>query len=454
LLRLEEIAKEYNSVKNDDVKVTMHYVLGKNSEGVHYRCTNWVAQHPLFEMTSEYGGWQTFYFGTMIEKFANAELGRGYPSEVRMVASGSDVFIEFDTEDIVPAIKREATSFAAKVAPFLFRKSDVQNKEKGKVLTTHRYPLDQLSEYRHWEDKTLHKLEEEIANIRGRAHYAHYDSLRKPFAELAHAMDWQVRELRNDLAAYAVVAENCKDIQATGHFCFPRLNEAGHTAIKDAVPPTLIKPLTYENHHPVPNDYVLNGKRLQIITGPVTGGKTTYAKTLAMMQVMAQSGLPIPAADADICVRDRIFVHEVGPGDDYSSRFQYEMRRLAEIFRSATPKSLVVLDEPCGATDHAEGVEAAKTVLRGLYKLGPQTLYVTHMHELSDLAESLPAAQNLHEQLDEKGVTHKIQLGKGASHSSIVLNSCGLKEEQLLKMLANRAGKEGFVLDHLPDECS
>jgi DNA mismatch repair protein MutS len=153
----------------------------------------------------------------------------------------------------------------------------------------------------------------------------------------------------------------------------------------------------------VPNDIDLNGttRQLVILTGPNMGGKSTYLRQAALLPLLAQIGSFVPAKDAKIPIVDRIFAR-VGASDNIArghSTFMVEMQETANILHAATARSLVVLDEIGRGTSTFDGLSIAWAVaeyLAGNPKARPKTLFATHYHELTDLADSLPGVVNAH----------------------------------------------------------
>jgi DNA mismatch repair protein MutS len=173
----------------------------------------------------------------------------------------------------------------------------------------------------------------------------------------------------------------------------------------------------------VPNDIDLNGssRQLVILTGPNMGGKSTYLRQVALIPVLAQIGSFVPARDAKIPIVDRIFAR-VGASDNIArgqSTFMVEMQETANILHSATSRSLVVLDEIGRGTSTFDGLSIAWAVAEYLVansRARPKTLFATHYHELTDLADAFPAVVNMHvsarEWKDEIIFLRKIVVGR------------------------------------------
>jgi DNA mismatch repair protein MutS len=153
----------------------------------------------------------------------------------------------------------------------------------------------------------------------------------------------------------------------------------------------------------VPNDVLLDGSghQLIILTGPNMGGKSTYLRQTALLVLMAQAGSFVAARTAKLPVVDRIFAR-VGASDNIArgqSTFMVEMQETANILHSATSRSLVILDEIGRGTATFDGLSLAWAVAEYLAsnsRARPKTIFATHYHELTDLADALPAVANFH----------------------------------------------------------
>ena len=174
------------------------------------------------------------------------------------------------------------------------------------------------------------------------------------------------------------------------NYCRPKLDSSLRLTLRDARHPVLDQNLAEEKF--VPNDTDLDGEqlRLAIITGPNMAGKSTYIRQVALIVLMAQMGSFVPAASAHIGVVDRIFTR-VGANDDLSrgqSTFMVEMNETANIVNNATERSLVILDEIGRGTSTFDGLSIAWSVAEFLHdKIKARTLFATHYHELTKLAD-------------------------------------------------------------------
>ena len=160
----------------------------------------------------------------------------------------------------------------------------------------------------------------------------------------------------------------------------------------------------------VPNSALLNTTtdQIMLITGPNMAGKSTYIRQVATLAVMAQMGSFVPAAKMRLGVLDRIFTR-IGAGDDLArgrSTFLVEMQETAMILNNATPRSLIVLDEIGRGTSTFDGISIAWSVaeyLHGKASVKAKTLFATHYHELTDLADTFPGVKNYTVKVKEDG---------------------------------------------------
>ena len=180
----------------------------------------------------------------------------------------------------------------------------------------------------------------------------------------------------------------------------------------------------------VPNNLYLNNStdRLLIITGPNMGGKSTILRQTAIICILAQMGGFVPADKARLPLLDRIWTR-VGASDDLTrgrSTFMVEMTETAAILRSATPRSLVLLDEIGRGTATFDGLSIAWAVAEYLHdsaEHAAKTLFATHYHELTELAERLPGAQNYQitatEREGEVVFLHRLERGRASKSYGI-----------------------------------
>lgn len=219
------------------------------------------------------------------------------------------------------------------------------------------------------------------------------------FLDLRTKVVSYLSKLQETAAAIAEIDVLCAlaEVAQYHRHCRPVLNEGMGFSIVDGRHPVLEQTLTESKF--VPNDTDLDPEtaRLQILTGPNMAGKSTYIRQIALIAVMAQIGAYVPADSATLGLVDRIFCR-VGASDDLSrgqSTFMVEMSETALILNHATDRSLVILDEIGRGTATFDGLSIAWAVAEHLHdQIGCRTLFATHYHELTDLANTKQAVAN------------------------------------------------------------
>jgi DNA mismatch repair protein MutS len=193
------------------------------------------------------------------------------------------------------------------------------------------------------------------------------------------------------------------DTAAANNYTKPHVHDGDELVVGDGRHPVVERRAAAAGEPFVPNDINLNGttSQLMILTGPNMGGKSTYLRQTALLAVMAQAGSFVPAREAKIPLVDRIFAR-VGASDNIArghSTFMVEMQETANILHNATARSLVVLDEIGRGTSTFDGLSLAWAVAEYLATnphAKPKTLFATHYHELTDLADATPGVVNFH----------------------------------------------------------
>ncbi|PYR51347.1 MAG: DNA mismatch repair protein MutS [Acidobacteria bacterium] len=204
------------------------------------------------------------------------------------------------------------------------------------------------------------------------------------------------------LAALDVLAA-LAETSTVNNYTKPHVHDGDEMAVTDARHPVVERRTAATGDPFVPNDIMLNHSTCQLVvlTGPNMGGKSTYLRQAALISVMAQAGSFVPAREAKLPLVDRIFAR-VGASDHIArgqSTFMVEMQETARILHTATARSLVVLDEIGRGTATFDGLSIAWAVAEHLATdstARPKTLFATHYHELTDLADATPGVVNLH----------------------------------------------------------
>lgn len=223
----------------------------------------------------------------------------------------------------------------------------------------------------------------------------------------------------------------------------PELEDSDRLEVEDGRHPVVERLLPRGEY--VPNGVRLDSTQRQVLllTGPNMGGKSTYLRQLALLVLLAQCGSFVPASRAVIGLVDRLFTR-VGASDRLGagqSTFMVEMSETADILRSATSRSLVLLDEIGRGTATYDGLALAWAVTEYLHASSgarPRTIFATHYHELTQLADTLPRLANVHVAVKEwgDGVVFLHRIADGAADRSYgihVAKLAGLPESVLAR---------------------
>jgi DNA mismatch repair protein MutS len=218
----------------------------------------------------------------------------------------------------------------------------------------------------------------------------------------------QSPRLRRTAAAVAQldVLANFAALAATRRYVRPEFADSGELLILGGRHAVVEHLLEAQGERFVPNALYLNSTTHQIllITGPNMGGKSTYLRQAALIVLLGQMGSFVPAEQARLPITDRIFTR-IGASDNLArgrSTFLVEMSEVAAILNLATPHSLVLLDEVGRGTATFDGLSIAWAVVEYLQShTRARTLFATHYHELTELAELLSGVKNVHVSVEE-----------------------------------------------------
>jgi DNA mismatch repair protein MutS len=295
------------------------------------------------------------------------------------------------------------------------------------------------------------------------AEAAHYEEL----AGLAIAAAPRIAATADAIARIDVAAGNAARA-AEGGWCLPHLTDLPCVELEGGRHPVVEEALAREGDRFVANDCGLGpNDRLWLITGPNMGGKSTFLRQVAIAALLAQAGSYVPATRAKIGIVDRLF-SRVGAADNLArgrSTFMVEMVETAAILAQATPNSLVILDEIGRGTSTYDGLAIAWAVVEAMHdQVRARTLFATHYHELTRLADRLDALSLHHVRAREwKGelvLLHEVGDGPAdRSYGIAVAKLAGLPplvlaraKSVLAKLEAGRDATGGIAagLDDLP----
>ncbi len=277
---------------------------------------------------------------------------------------------------------------------------------KQTLVNAERFITPEMKEY----ETLVLNAEERIKEIELRL-------FREVCAELAKAAGKILSTARAlaELDIYSALGEAA----ALGGYSRPEVHEGSELEIHEGRHPVVEQLL--KNDRFIPNDVIFEkGEVVRVITGPNMAGKSTYLRQTALIVLMAQMGSFVPAASARIGLVDRIFTR-IGAQDEIhagQSTFMVEMVEAANILHHATTRSLLILDEIGRGTSTYDGLSIAWGIIEYIHNhphLRAKTLFATHYHELTQLAELLPGIRNYNvavSESDNKVVfLHKIIAG-------------------------------------------
>jgi DNA mismatch repair protein MutS len=280
---------------------------------------------------------------------------------------------------------------------------------KQTLVNAERFTTPELKQY---EAKVL-EAEEKMLEIE-----------RRIFTELRSAIAGEAKRIRQTSLALAEidVLLALAHIAASRNYCRPQLDDSGEVELVEARHPVVE---TQEGERFVPNDLFLDreGHSILLLTGPNMGGKSTYLRQTALIVIMTQMGSFVPARHARLGLIDRIFTR-IGASDNLArgrSTFMVEMTETAAILNTATPRSLILLDEMGRGTATYDGLAIAWATVEYIHAITrAKTLFATHYHELTALADQLSGVKNFRVTVKESagGIVFLRKVEPGAADRS------------------------------------
>lgn len=287
---------------------------------------------------------------------------------------------------------------------------------------------------------------------------------REIFQELRQFVAEHAARIRKTAAAIAELDVTCAlaQVAAENRYVRPSFTDSGEIRIVAGRHPVIEKLAEKEALRFIPNDLYFDSKSpfIAVITGPNMGGKSTYLRQAAAIVILAQMGSFVPADSATLSIADRVFTR-IGAADNLArgrSTFMVEMTETAVILNTATSRSLVVLDEIGRGTSTYDGLALAWAVVEHIHqRIGARTLFATHYHELTELADQLPGVTNLHVSVKEAGdqviFLRKVEPGRAdRSYGIEVARLAGLPVsvvERAREILASHERSEQAVTEEL-----
>ncbi len=322
---------------------------------------------------------------------------------------------------------------------------------KQTLVNAERFTTPELKEY---ESKIL-DAEEKIVEIE-----------RRLFAELRSAIAAEAKRIRQTALALAEVdvLAALAHIAALRNYIRPKFDDSADLEIIGGRHP-VIEMQELAGDRFVPNDLYLNSTThtVLVLTGPNMGGKSTYLRQAALVVILAQMGSFVPAASARLGIVDRVFTR-IGASDNLArgrSTFMVEMTETAAILHTATPRSLILLDEVGRGTATYDGLAIAWAAVEYIHaRTRAKTLFATHYFELTELAERLSGVKNYHVSVKETGngivFLRKVEPGAAdRSYGIEVAKLAGLPNEVIERareVLAEHESAEQRLTDQLASD--
>jgi len=324
---------------------------------------------------------------------------------------------------------------------------------KQTLVNAERFTTPELKEY---ESKIL-DAQEKIVEIE-----------RRLFAELRAAIAGEAKRIRQTALALAEVdvLAALAHIAALRNYCRPKFDDSADIEIIGGRHPVIEQQeMAGGNERFVPNDLYLNSTThtVLVLTGPNMGGKSTYLRQAALIVILAQMGSFVPANSARLGVVDRVFTR-IGASDNLArgrSTFMVEMTETAAILHTATPRSLILLDEVGRGTATYDGLAIAWAAVEYIHaRTRAKTLFATHYFELTELADRLSGVKNYHVSVKETsgGIVFLRKVAPGAADRSYgieVAKLAGLPNEvveRAREVLAEHESAEQRVTEQLASD--
>jgi DNA mismatch repair protein MutS len=329
---------------------------------------------------------------------------------------------------------------------------------KQTLVNAERFTTPELKEY---ESKIL-DAQEKIVEIE-----------RRLFAELRSAVAGEARRIRQTALALAEVdvLSALAHIAALRDYCRPHFDDSADIEIVAGRHPVIEQQelaasgsggSNNNSERFVPNDLYLNSSThtILVLTGPNMGGKSTYLRQVALTVILAQMGSFVPARSARLGLVDRVFTR-IGASDNLArgrSTFMIEMTETAAILHTATPRSLILLDEVGRGTATYDGLAIAWAAVEYIHaRTRAKTLFATHYFELTELADQLAGVKNYHVSVKEAGggivFLRKVEPGAAdRSYGIEVAKLAGLPHEVIVRareVLAEHENAERQLTGHL-----
>jgi DNA mismatch repair protein MutS len=253
-----------------------------------------------------------------------------------------------------------------------------------------------------------------------------------------HFLDPRVVAFDREVQFYLAYLEFIAPLRRAGlPFCYPEVSETGKEVRADDVfDLALAHKLVREGSVPVCNDVSLTGpERILVVTGPNQGGKTTFARAFGQLHFLASLGLPVPGREAHLPLPDQIFTHfqRAELATDLYGRLEDDLLRIRQILRSATPRSIVIINEIFSSTTLQDALSLSQRIASALLELDALCVWVTFLDELSRLGEKVVSMVALVSPHNPEERTYRVvrRPADGLAYALALARKYGLTYEQV-----------------------
>ncbi len=291
--------------------------------------------------------------------------------------------------------------------------------------------FDKIREINHVNEKILEfvaKLYPKIFKSLDEFCYTHKDFIDKTFQTFAQEVEFYISYLEY----ISKIKEN---------FCFPQIsNKDKNIRVKDGFDLALAYNLISENKKIVTNDYILTKQeRIMIVSGANQGGKSTFSRAFGQINYLSTLGLPVPASEARLFLIDKIFTHFEREEhiETLHSKLQEDLIRIHKILESATPKSLIILNEIFSSTSLKDAVFLSKKIMEQIAELDLFCIWITFIEKLNNLNEKTVSLVSLMDKNNTKNRTYKIvkKESDGLAYAKTIAENYHLSTKQILNRI-------------------
>jgi DNA mismatch repair ATPase MutS len=303
-----------------------------------------------------------------------------------------------------------------------------QGAVKNHSATFHEYP-------------EMNQIEAKILEFVAKLNPAPFQHLDDLYARTQGFLDATVAEFDREIQFYLAYLEHMKQFETVGRqFCYPEMSEADkHVYTKDCFDLALGKKLMSEGKTVVCNDFELDdGERMIVVSGPNQGGKTTFARMFGQQFYLASLGCPVPGTQAKLLLADQIFTHFERREDinNLRGKLKDDLERIHHILRSASSRSVLVMNEIFTSTSLADALFLSEKVMQEAIGLDVLGVWVTFIDELASYGKSVVSMISSVDAVHEKRTFRIIKApAAGRSYAMSLADKYGLTPERMMERM-------------------